>query len=129
MRPACARADIPGLTHSPFEMPKLQKPPKTYQEFMRRFPKVGKAWELTGEAGREGPLDVKCARLVKLALSIGTMREGAVHAAVRKALAVGVTRAEIDQVITLAAGSIGFPATVAVYSWIEELVVDKARRR
>lgn len=110
-------------------MPKLAKPPKTYSDFMRRFPKVGAAWELTGEAGREGPLDAKCARLVKLALSIGTLREGAVHAAVRKALAAGVTRAEIDQVIALSAGSIGFPATVAIYSWIEESVTEKKRTR
>jgi len=110
-------------------MPKLPKPPKTYSDFMQRFPKVGKAWELTGEAGREGPLDEKCARLVKLALSIGAMREGAVHSAVRKALAVGVTRAEIDQVIALSAGSLGFPATVAIYSWIEESVTEKKRKR
>lgn len=110
-------------------MPKLPKPPKTYSDFMRRFPKVGKAWDLTGEAGREGPLSEKSARLVKLALSIGTLREGAVHSAVRKALAAGVTRAEIDQVIALAAGSIGFPATVAIYSWIADSVAAKRRTR
>lgn len=110
-------------------MTKLPRPPKTYLDFMQRFPKVGKAWELVGEAGHEGPLDEKCARLVKLALSIGAMREGAVHSAVRKALAVGVTRDEIDQVIALAAGSLGFPATVAIYSWIEESVTEKRRKR
>jgi len=112
------------------DMPKkLGKPPKTYLDFMQRFPRVGKAWDLVGEAGREGPLDDKCARLVKLALAIGAMREGAVHSAVRKALAVGVTHDEIDQVIALAAGSLGFPATVAIFSWIEETVPEKRRAR
>jgi hypothetical protein len=29
---------------------------------------------------KEGPLDAKTARLVKLAVAVGAMREGAVHA-------------------------------------------------
>ena len=90
---------------------------------MRRFPKVGEAWELVGAAGQEGPLDEKTARLIKLAISIGMMREGAVHSGVRKAVAAGVTREELDQVVALGAGSLGFPATVAIFSWIEEVMV------
>ena len=92
---------------------------------MQRFRKVGEAWELVGEAGREGPLDEKTARLIKLAVSIGMMREGAVHSAVRKAIAAGVTREELDQVVALGASSIGFPATVAIFSWIEETTLKK----
>jgi len=101
-------------------MPKLGKPPKTYSAFMKRYPKVGEAWELVGAAGKEGPLDAKTARLVKLAISIGSMREGAVHAGVRKAVAAGATPAELYQVVALAAGSIGFPSTVAVHQWVDE---------
>jgi alkylhydroperoxidase/carboxymuconolactone decarboxylase family protein YurZ len=59
-------------------------------------------------------------RLVKLAVACGALREGAVHASVRKALALGLTRAEIEQVIALAAGTLGLPATVAIFSWVEE---------
>lgn len=103
-------------------MPKLDKPPKAYAAFIKRFPRLGEAWQLVGAAGKEGPLDAKSARLVKLGISIGAMREGAVHAGVRKAVAAGASRAELDQVVALAAGSIGFPATVAVYQWIEESI-------
>ena len=101
-------------------MSQLPKPPDAYVEFTRRFPTIGKAWELLGDAGLAGPLDEKTARLVKLAVSIGALREGAVHSAVRKALASGATRAEIDQVIALAAGTIGLPATVAVFTWVRD---------
>jgi len=101
-------------------MSQLPKPPDAYMEFTRRFPKVGKAWEMLGDAGREGPLDEKTVRLIKLAISIGGLREGAVHSAVRKALASGATRAEIEQVIGLAAGTIGLPATVAVFTWTRD---------
>ena len=59
-------------------------------------------------------------RLVKLGIAIGTRQEGAVHSAVRKACAAGVTTDEIDQIIALAASTIGFPSAVAVYSWVRD---------
>jgi 4-carboxymuconolactone decarboxylase len=109
-------------------MPKLDKPPKAYSAFMKRFPKVGEAWQLVGVAGKEGPLDAKCARLVKLGISIGMMREGAVHAGVRKAVAAGASRADLDQVVALAAGSVGFPSAVAVHQWVEESIAPARGR-
>ena len=99
---------------------KVPEPPKTYQAFVKRFPKIGKAWESVGQAGDEGPMDQKTIRLIKLAISVGALREGAVHSAVRKAVAAGVTNEEIDQVTALAASTIGFPSTVAVFSWIRD---------
>jgi alkylhydroperoxidase/carboxymuconolactone decarboxylase family protein YurZ len=101
------------------------QPPKTFEAFVKRYPKIGQAWEAIGEAGREGPLDAKTVRLVKLAVAIGSLREGAVHANVRKCLADGISRAEIEQVVALAAGTIGLPATVAVFSWIQDLLNKK----
>ena len=98
------------------------KQPETYEAFVRRYPRIGRAWEELAEAGKDGPLDARTARLVKLVLAIGALREGAVHANVRKALAAGVTKAEIEQVLALAAGTIGLPATVAAFSWVEELL-------
>lgn len=58
---------------------------------------------------------------------MGMMREGAVHSAVRKAVAAGVTREELDQVVVLGASSLGFPATGAIFSWIEEVTLKKPR--
>ena len=98
----------------------LPKPPKAYSKFIQRYPKLGRAWELIAEAGTEGPLDAKTARLIKLAIAIGSMKEGAVHAGVRKAWALGVSREELEQLVSLAAGTLGMPSAVAVYSWIQE---------
>ncbi len=98
----------------------LPQPPETYQAFVGRFPKIGQAWELIAAAGKEGPLDEKTRRLVKLAAALGALREGAVHANVRKALAAGISREEIEQVIALAAGTLGLPAAVAVFSWVQD---------
>ena len=77
-------------------------------------------------AEKTGPLDEKACRLVKLAVAIGGRSEGAVHSAARKALAAGVTAAEIEQVIALAASTIGFPRAVAAYTWVRDLLGSPA---
>ena len=102
-------------------------PPKTHREFGKRYPKLGKAWELIGIAGREGPLDEKTARLVKLGVAMGAMREGAVHSHVRRALAEGISVKEIDQVVALAAGALGMSSTAAVFTWVRD--VTKGRKK
>ena len=52
------------------------------------------------------------------------MREGAVHSSVRKTLASGISVEEIEQVICLAASTLGMPSTVAVFTWIHD-EIDK----
>jgi alkylhydroperoxidase/carboxymuconolactone decarboxylase family protein YurZ len=96
------------------------RPPAAHQQFVRRFPMLGKAWDLVNEEGGAGPLDAKTQRLLKLAIAVGAMREGAVHSGVRKAKDVGVSLAEMEQVVALAASTIGFPASVAAWSWVRE---------
>ena len=104
----------------------LPKPPDTFTEFAREFPALAEAWDRTRVAGEQGPLDAKAQRLVKLAIAVGTGRDGAISSAVRKGLAGGVTLAEIDQVLALAAGTVGFPATVAAYSTVRRAVKKSA---
>lgn len=98
--------------------------PKTHGQFTQRYPSLAKAWQEIAEAGRQGPLDDKTQRLVKLAVAIGAMREGAVHASVRKARAMGIETEAIEQVVALSASSLGMPATVASYTWVRD-VLDK----
>ncbi len=102
-------------------MAKTPGVPRTFDEFSKAFPKLREAWDLLGDAGTEGPLDEKTARLVKLAVNIGAMREGGVHSAVRKARKVGATNDEMRQVIALAASVIGMPSTVAVWTWVRDV--------
>jgi 4-carboxymuconolactone decarboxylase len=99
-------------------MARAGEPPKTYKAFLRRFPDIGRAWELIRQAEEQGGFDDKTTRLLKLAIAFGGMREGAVHSGVRKALAAGASREEIEQVVALAASTIGLPSTVAIYSWV-----------
>jgi 4-carboxymuconolactone decarboxylase len=106
--------------------PKLPKPPRTHEEFVARYPELGEAWELINAGGKNaGPLDEKTRRLVKLGIAIGARQEGAVHSSVRKALALGITPEELEQVVALAAGTLGMPATVAAFTWVRD--VSKTR--
>lgn len=94
--------------------------PAAHSRFVARYPRLGRAWELVNEEGGAGPLDLRSQRLVKLAVAIGALREGAVHSGVRKARDAGVSPEEMEQVVALAATTIGFPASVAVWSWLKD---------
>lgn len=104
---------------------KLPKPPRAFDEFSKTFPMLREAWDRMGDAAKEGPLDEKTARLVKLGVAIGAMREGAVHSSARKALALGVSREELDQVVAIAASIIGMPSSVAVWTWLRDSAAGK----
>lgn len=106
---------------------KKSRAPAAHRQFVSRFQDLGKAWDLVNAQGASGPLDLRAQRLAKLAVAIGALREGAVHSAVRKARDAGVTLAEMEQVVALAASTIGFPSAVAVWSWVRE-EVGKAKR-
>ena len=106
----------------------MSNPPKAYNEFIERFPALGEAWDLTRKASREaGPLDTRMLALIKIAITTGAQREGAHHSAVRKALASGISREEIEQVIATAASTIGLPATVAAWTWSRDEFEKPAR--
>jgi len=99
----------------------MPKPPKTYDDFVARFPDLSRAWDAMAAAARAaGPLDDRTGRLVKLAIAVGAQRIGAVQAAVRHARAAGVPAAEIEQTAALAASTIGVPGAVAAWSWIRK---------
>lgn len=113
------------ISHDPTEDPDMAErpgPPKAYREFIARFPELGEAWDLARKAEASGPLEGKTARLVKLGVAIGAMRKGAVGSATRKARAAGASDDEIFHVAALAASTLGFPATVAVFTWIGEAI-------
>ena len=103
-------------------MKESSEPPKKFTAFIERFPKLGEAWEAIHEAEAQGPLDPRTVRLVKLAVAIGALKEGAVHAAVRKAVKAGASAGELQQVVVLAAATLGMPAAVAAYGWVQDVL-------
>jgi alkylhydroperoxidase/carboxymuconolactone decarboxylase family protein YurZ len=105
-------------------MHEFPEPPAAFTGFVERYPELRQAWETIGKAGKKGPIDAETARLVKLGVAVGAMREGSVHASVRKALSQGIPPEAIEQVVALAAGTIGLPSAVAAFTWVRDQLPD-----
>ena len=97
--------------------------PNVYLRFRDSYPAVAAALDGLGEAvDGAGPLDERTARLIKLGLAIGASAEGAVRSNARKALAAGATAAEIRHAALLGVTTCGFPAAIAGFGWIDEVL-------
>lgn len=102
--------------------------PAVLEEFASRHPQVWDAYNRLGEAtSAAGPLDEKSQRLVKLAIAIGSQRQGAVHSHTRRALAAGCSPEELLHVGILAITTVGWPAAFAAICWIQDTVVKQNR--
>jgi AhpD family alkylhydroperoxidase len=97
--------------------------PQPFRRFEAANAPVVRAYEALGQVCAEaGPLDAKTRELIKLAMAIGGRLEGAVHAHARRALGAGATAAEIQHVVTLAIPTVGFPTTVAAFTWVDDVL-------
>jgi alkylhydroperoxidase/carboxymuconolactone decarboxylase family protein YurZ len=96
--------------------------PEIYSRFRERFPVLCKSLDSLAESANDGPLDERTSRLVKLGIAIGAMAEGSVRSNARRALEAGATPEELFHVIALTVTTRGFPAAVAAYSWVEDVL-------
>lgn len=103
--------------------PKDTKPapggvPGTYKEFVKRYPALGRAHESVAKAvDSAGPLDAKTLALIKIGICVGAGLESALRSHVRRAMQHGASTQEVEQAILLGMNTVGFPRTVAAWSW------------
>ncbi|MCW5755569.1 MAG: carboxymuconolactone decarboxylase family protein [Phycisphaeraceae bacterium] len=110
-------------TPEPRESPSASasRPPKTFQQFVARYPSLGEAHQhIAREVESLGPLDARLCALVKIGISLGAGLESALRSHVRRAVEAGATRHEIEQAILLGMNTVGFPRTVAAWSWANQ---------
>ena len=101
--------------------------PEIYKEFEKYHPELAEAYgELACRSFESGPLDKKTCELVKLGIAIGLSSEGAVKSHARRALADGVSAAEVRHAILLAITTAGFPTMIAAMKWVN-VVIDKSK--
>ena len=95
-----------------------RKLPGTFQQLIDAFPELAAAHEQMAQAvERTGPLDRKTCSLIKIGISVGAGLESALRSHVRRALEAGATQLEIQQAIFQGMNTVGFPRTVAAWSW------------
>lgn len=96
--------------------------PSGASELARSHPEVWAAYAALGRACAEaGPLDRRAVRLVKLALALGALSEGAVHSHVRRALREGISAEELRHVALLAIPTLGLPQAAKGLTWIGDI--------
>jgi 4-carboxymuconolactone decarboxylase len=103
--------------------PPPNKLPARYLQFQKRYPAVFKAYDSLGAATAEaGPLDGKIRALVKLAIAIGSEKEGAVHSHTRRAIEAGCSAEDIRHAVILSTTTIGFPSMMKAMSWVDDIL-------
>jgi alkylhydroperoxidase/carboxymuconolactone decarboxylase family protein YurZ len=97
--------------------------PDVYVRFRERFSGVSPALDTLGASvDGAGPLDERTRRLVKLGIAAGTGSAGAVRSNARRALQAGATKEEVLHVVALTITTAGFPAAVAAFSWVDDVL-------
>jgi 4-carboxymuconolactone decarboxylase len=92
--------------------------PKTYKDFITKFPALGASHESVAKAvDAIGPLDAKQCALIKMGICVGANLESAFRSHVRRAMQHGATPKEIEQALLLGMNTVGFPRTVAAWQW------------
>jgi AhpD family alkylhydroperoxidase len=103
--------------------------PQPYVRFTRDYAAVARAYDALGKVCAEaGPLDEKTRELIKLGMAIGGRLEGAVHAHARRALSAGATPEEVRHVVAMAVPTVGFPTTVAAFTWVDDVLAPKGKK-
>jgi 4-carboxymuconolactone decarboxylase len=97
--------------------------PAVFRRFGEDYPAVMEAFRALADRLHEaGPLTDRERRLAKLGTAIGRESEGGVRSHARKALSEGIESEAIRQVAVLAISTAGYPAAMASYGWINEVV-------
>lgn len=101
----------------------MPRKPAKFREFAETYPEINKAYENLGDAVHQaGPIDKKTRELIKLGISSGAQKEGAVHSHTRKALEAGAKKEEILQVILLTLPTLGMPSMMAAMTWVKDIL-------
>jgi 4-carboxymuconolactone decarboxylase len=97
--------------------------PDIFKQFKDNYPEILDAYHKVGElCSGVGPMDLKTQHLVQLGIAIGVASKGGVRSHVRRALDEGATEDEVRQAVLISATMVGFPAMIASYQWIEEVL-------
>lgn len=96
-----------------------------YLNNKKKFPKYfSKLEELGEQVKSQAPFNEKTIQLIQLAGSIANRSEGATHSHAKQALEAGATGEEIQHTVLLLTSSIGFPATMAGLSWVNDIIEE-----
>ena len=97
--------------------------PRPFSKFIEDYPEIVEAYHSLGSAvHKAGPIAQKHRELIKLGISCGAQKEGAVHSHTKKALEAGASSEEIRQVVVLTLPTLGMPSMMAALTWVNDIL-------
>lgn len=97
--------------------------PDIFKKFVERNREISEALLKVGElCSQAGPIDNVTQHLIQMGIAIGANSQGGVRSHARRALDAGATKEQLLQTVLLSATIVGFPAMIAAYGWLEELI-------
>ncbi|HET9496335.1 MAG TPA: carboxymuconolactone decarboxylase family protein [Chloroflexia bacterium] len=106
----------------------LHNLPGPYRSLAQEHSRVWQAYEALGKAAaEEGPLDLKSRELIKLGMAAGAGSMSAVQSHTHRALHAGATPEEVEHTLLLGVTTLGWPTTMAAYTWAKVALEDHTR--
>ncbi|MFH0960637.1 MAG: carboxymuconolactone decarboxylase family protein [Pseudomonadota bacterium] len=97
--------------------------PEIFKQFLENHREIADKFKEVGDlCSKSGQLDLKTQQLIQLGIAIGAGSRGGVRSHVRRALEAGASKDDLSQATLLSATIIGFPAMIAAYDWVHEVV-------
>ncbi len=100
--------------------------PDIFKSFIEKHGAIADAHRQVGDLCAEaGPIDAKSQHLIQLGVSIGAGSKGAVRSHARRAIDNGASPEEVAQTVLLSMTIVGFPAMIAAFGWVQELLTAR----
>ena len=97
--------------------------PDIFKTFVERHREISEALLKVGDlCSQAGPIDQINQHLIRMGIAVGAQSQGAVRSHARRALDAGATKEQVLQTVLLSSTIVGFPAMIAAYGWLEELL-------
>ncbi|HTY26057.1 MAG TPA: carboxymuconolactone decarboxylase family protein [Desulfomonilaceae bacterium] len=100
--------------------------PEIFKTFVERHREISEAYFKVGAlCSQAGSMDPVTQHLIQMAISVGANSKGGVRSHARRALEAGASEEQVLQTVLLSTTIIGFPAMIAAYGWLDELLSAK----
>ncbi|MBI5251922.1 MAG: carboxymuconolactone decarboxylase family protein [Desulfomonile tiedjei] len=100
--------------------------PEIFKTFLEKHKDIADAYQQAGDlCSKAGPIDSKTQHLIQLGVAVGIGSKGGVRSHARRALEAGATEEEVTQAVLMSGSIVGFPAMIAAFGWVHEVLAAR----
>jgi 4-carboxymuconolactone decarboxylase len=97
--------------------------PEIFKTFLEKHKDIADAYQKVGDlCSKAGPIELKTQHLIQMGVAMGVNSKGGVRSHARLAMDAGATKEEVMQAVLMSGSIIGFPAMIAAFGWVDEVI-------